>query len=188
MSIFAREPPTPTTETTWVAVPTVLANQGLTTAVPTGAMANATPAAQSATHSRLSSRRTVSWSAPSELKVKQGSDTTGSRHGYAGIQLSGFRSNSWTGTSCLRKLREERYSRKYSRCSSQVSQTFRRSGVWIFGLFHNIPQVASRLQPWREQMSAPTGSAGVLGVDIKINYLGSGSDESTPPTGEAGTL
>ena len=37
--------------------------------------------------------------------------------------------------------------------SSQASQTLRRSGVWIFGLFHSSAHAAGDVQPLAEQMS-----------------------------------
>ena len=55
-SIFADEPPTPTTEITCVALPTDWANHGASTAWPTGARASSSET--NVAHSRTSSRRT----------------------------------------------------------------------------------------------------------------------------------
>src|ERR1700728_414884 len=70
ISLFAFEPPVPTTEITWVALPTEGANQGAPTAPPFGAVAMGTTAAHTAAHTRPSSRRTLLSSAPHDGQVK----------------------------------------------------------------------------------------------------------------------
>src|SRR5690625_399282 len=75
----------------------------------------------------------------------------------------------WSGCISLRKAREDKKSARNCRCSLQASQIFRRSGVWIFGLFHNSCHTASAVQAFREHCtSAGTRSAETDPVCIKL--------------------
>ena len=66
--------------------------------------------------------------------------------------------HSVNGSTSRRNDRRARKSDRLSLCSSQASQVLRRSGVWIFGLFHRTAQVAGLPQPLAEQTAGAASS------------------------------
>ena len=71
------------------------------------------------------------------------------------------------GSTSRRNPRAPRKSESDSRCSSHASQVLRRSGVWIFGLFHSSCHRASAAQPFAEQAAARRLSDGSCAADVR---------------------
>jgi len=71
------------------------------------------------------------------------------------------------GSVAFQNPRADKNLRRYSSCSSQASQVFRRSGVCSFGLFQSNWCFAGSVQPFAEQIgsvsSVVTPSAYVVG-------------------------